>query len=324
MIRAGEIVATGALEVGGRFLSWDRDGDRRLRHVSPVAGALAPAGARLAVGQRLTAAAERELAAAAADQILAVPCGRPDALAPSLVLTETAFDVMTGAEAITFAGGVAEYIYGREPGDHGDMGRAIGDRIRRAIGQGTLPAPVLDPGQGIRATVVGASQNSVQVSGSTVAVSDPGLLPLRNLSVRHPELRLPGEPDPADLAASLRRALRAQWDRDGAAVALAVRFEGPPSHRRLHALADAIGLALGDEALGTGPVVILLDRDLGASLGTVIAEQAAVRRPVICLDNLDLKPLDYVDIGSPFLPAGVFPVVIKSLLFGPAATDRRG
>ena len=41
-------------------------------------------------------------------------------------------------------------------------------------------------------------------------------------------------------------------------------------------------------------------------------------RPVICLDNLELKPLEFVDIGPKLMPSRVFPVVIKSLLFGSA------
>ncbi len=43
--------------------------------------------------------------------------------------------------------------------------------------------PVWDPGQGIRATVIGAAQFSVQISGNTIAISEPDELPLQNLPV---------------------------------------------------------------------------------------------------------------------------------------------
>jgi ethanolamine utilization protein EutA len=62
----------------------------------------------------------------------------------------------------------------------------------------------------------------------------------------------------------------------------------------------------------------VVDSDIAASLGGILTEELAVTRPVLCLDNLDLRPLDYLDIGRPIWPAGVYPVVIKSLLFGPA------
>ena len=41
---------------------------------------------------------------------------------------------------------------------------------------------MLRPVESIRATCIGASQYTVQVSGDTLFVSDPTLLPLRNLA----------------------------------------------------------------------------------------------------------------------------------------------
>jgi ethanolamine utilization protein EutA len=35
----------------------------------------------------------------------------------------------------------------------------------------------------------------------------------------------------------------------------------------------------------------------------------------VCIDGIQLKEFDYVDIGEPIQPADVVPVVIKSLLF---------
>jgi ethanolamine utilization protein EutA len=37
---------------------------------------------------------------------------------------------------------------------------------------------------------------------------------------------------------------------------------------------------------------------------------------VAALDGLDVRELDYVDVGAPIQPAGVVPVVVKSLAFG--------
>jgi ethanolamine utilization protein EutA len=46
------------------------------------------------------------------------------------------------------------------------------------------------PDQGIRATVIGASQYTVQVSGSTIYVEPATILPLRNVPVIAPQLDL--------------------------------------------------------------------------------------------------------------------------------------
>ena len=40
-----------------------------------------------------------------------------------------------------------------------------------------------------------------------------------------------------------------------------------------------------------------------------------VKGPLVIVDGLDLRDLDYVDIGAVVRPAGVVPVVIKSLIF---------
>ena len=49
------------------------------------------------------------------------------------------------------------------------------------------------PAQGIRATVIGASQYTTQVSGSTIFVSPHSALPLRNVPVIAPSLLLEGD-----------------------------------------------------------------------------------------------------------------------------------
>ncbi len=69
-------------------------------------------------------------------------------------------------------------------------------------------------------------------------------------------------------------------------------------------------------------MIAIIDRDLAASVGAILIEELPAHRGLVCLDNVQLSPFDYVDIGPPIWPAGVFPVVIKSLLFGPAAAGR--
>ena len=71
--------------------------------------------------------------------------------------------------AITFSGGVSEYIYGRETRDFGDIARSPGASPRRAA-TGASRRRSSWPREGIRATVIGASQFTVQVSGKTIHI----------------------------------------------------------------------------------------------------------------------------------------------------------
>jgi ethanolamine utilization protein EutA len=63
------------------------------------------------------------------------------------------------------------------------------------------------------------------------------------------------------------------------------------------------------------PMVLLIDGDVGKSLGRLIRHEIAPAADVIAIDGVQLKEFDYVDIGSVIEPTNVVPIVIKSLLF---------
>lgn len=310
LLRDGEVAVTAAIELGARMVSFDAA--RAPIEANPVLATIGIDPVELGARALIDEETESACAAALTRRMLAVARRRPEEIEAALLLTGPLPSELLEFEAITFAGGVSEYIYGREARAFGDLGQAIGAAVRAAIADGSLGAEVLDPGEGIRATVAGASQCAVQVSGSTVAVSADADLPLRNVPVVHPATDLQGALDAGMIAAAIRRAVTAHGVEG--AVALAFSFSGPPSYARLRALADGIGAGLGDDT--SVPAVVMLDSDIGASLGQILGEEVGMKRPVICLDNLELKPFDFVDIGRPMLPSGVFPIVIKSLLFG--------
>lgn len=199
-------------------------------------------------------------------------------------------------DEILFSGGVSEHLYGRDRTAHGDRGIALADALRERGAR--FPAPIVDGGEGIRATVVGASQFTVQLSGGTIFVSDERPLPLRNV----PVVRAP--------AGGLSAAVSARDERTGA-LALAVEFHGLPRHDELLALGRAVRAAAGDHR----PLVVALDADVAHSLGRVLVDELGMTGPLVIVDGLELRDLDYVDIGKVVRPAGVVPVVIKSLVF---------
>ena len=152
-IEDGLIVATTAIGVGARSRAAGRDPAERKR----IAGGLAD----------LIVAATRGAPVPAALQLLAP---LPRGSAPG---------------RITLSGGVSEYLAGRERADYDDLGRELAEAIDARRGE--LPAPLEVVADGIRATVIGASQFTVQVSGSTIGVG--ATLPLRNV----PVVRLGGD-----------------------------------------------------------------------------------------------------------------------------------
>ena len=177
--------------------------------------------------------------------------------------------------------------------------------------------PVWDPGQGIRATVIGAAQFSVQVSGNTILITKPDDLPIQNLPVvactlRHADRRSIRRRSPTPSRKGLARADIAEGS---APLALAFPWHGDPSHARLHAVASGIVAALPNTIAAGMPVVLLIDGDVGKSLGRIICNEVAPGAHVIALDGVQLKQFDYVDIGQVIELTNAVPVIIKSLLF---------
>ena len=81
---------------------------------------------------------------------------------------------------IVFSGGVSEHVYDRDPKAYGDIGPVLGKNMREYLKK--LPKDVLrEPIEGIRATVIGAGEYTIQASGNTSYVSNEKALPIHGL-----------------------------------------------------------------------------------------------------------------------------------------------
>ena len=220
-------------------------------------------------------------------------------------------------DGIMLSGGVGEYVYGREDRDFGDMGRRLGHALRRRIDAGALPWPLLPAGECIRATALGASEYSVQLSGNTSTITDPGaLLPRRNLQVLQPPYVCEETIDPDKLAAAIRAHFTAFDLTEGdAEVALALRWLGAPSHERIFAFAQGIVRGMPQTIAQKKPLYIMLDGDVAQTLGAILREELDVRERNPCIDGVVLWDFDYIDLGRIRLPSMTVPVTIKSLVF---------
>jgi ethanolamine utilization protein EutA len=313
----GRVVATCAFAVGGRLMAFDGDG--RVMRVDDSATLAARArGVTLAVGEIPSAAKIESIVDALADCAIALIRGeKPSGLAAELLLTG-ALPAGSAPDALVFSGGVSEYIYGRENRDYGDIARALARRIAAACDDGRIPLPLEQPRERIRATVIGASQFTVQVSGKTIHISDESVLPLRNVPVIPLGLELGDTIDRAEVARAIAAALERSPYEDGHAVALAVRWSGDPLYARLRTLADGIALGLVAPAQAGAQVarlVLMIDGDVGRTLGHLLEHELSLGRPVISIDGIQLNEFDFVDLGEVIRPTEVVPVVIKSLLF---------
>ena len=313
LLDRGRIVRTAALQVGGRLLAYGADG--RLTRLEPAGRAhAARAGITLETGDPVDREQIGRVAETMADVLVAAllkPAGE------SLWLTEPIGE-LGPLDGVVFSGGVAEYVYDREPADFGDLGRPLGQALRRRLDDGVLPYPLLPAGECIRATALGASEYSVQLSGNTGCVTDPDrLLPRRNLQVVRPHLVWAETVDTAAVAAAVRRQLAALGaEETGQDVVLALEWRGEPRYERLIAFARGVRDGMAVRIARGLPLYLVLDGDVAMTLGRLLRDELDVTNQLLVVDGLSLRDFDYVDIGRVRYPSGTVPVTIKSLVFG--------
>jgi ethanolamine utilization protein EutA len=346
LVDDGKIAATAAFHVGGRLIATSEDG--RVNRLEPGGAYHAQrAGIPLELG---TAAGPGTLAAVAdqmAGELLLALRGEQPA-DRSLWLTDP-LPALDRLDGLVFSGGVAEYVYGTETRTFGDLGPYLGAALA-AAGQandadGTgeagraarLPAPVLAAEARIRATVLGASEYTVQLSGITSYLSSPErTLPRRNLPVARPQYELPDVVDAtvigAEISAHVARFAAgdaAAGDGAGAAgdagagdggtaagdLVVALHWEGPPEYARVRALAEAVAGGLADRIAAGAPLYLMLDGDIARTLGLLLQGELGIASDLVVIDGIALRDLDYVDLGRVRQPSGTVPVTIKSLVF---------
>ena len=325
LLEHGRVIATAAFHVGGRLQVVDAT--QRIVRLDPAGREhAARAGFTWALGDAVTPEALDRVAEGMADALVAAIVVRP--LPPTLAalyLTDPIAD-LGRIDGVMFSGGVGEFVYGREERDFGDMGRRLGRAMRRRMDSGALPWRLLPAGECIRATALGASEYSVQLSGNTSTISNPGaLLPRRNLQVLQPRFDCGDVIDPEELAAAITQHFTAfdLTEGDGE-VALALRWRGLPSHARLYAFAQGIRAGLRRTVAAGRPLYIMLDGDVAQTLGAILREELEVTSEILVIDGVTLWDFDYIDLGRIRLPSRTVPVTIKSLVFSQDPRGPRG
>jgi len=298
LIDKGIVQSVAAFAVGGRVLARDEAGAwTRVTDSARTVAAMLALDIEEASQERVRSVMVAQMARVVVNEVLGAP---PDNLTMALRLTSPL--VRDGRiDAISFSGGVAEYIFGRERAVFGDVAADLAYAVMSRL-RATCTLPVLDPGQGIRATVMGASQFSVQVSGKTIFCDEPDILPVRNLPVV------------SAANGALQTAMVASGIDPQTPLAISFSFQGTPEFGALKACAAEI-YDVFFIPLRSALLALVIDGDVGRSIGWILREEFGVTSPLVALDGVALQAFDYIDIGALIEPPGVVPVVIKSLVF---------
>jgi ethanolamine utilization protein EutA len=314
----GRVAAITAIDVGARLVCTDAAGRiTRLEEAGRRFGE--DLDLKLEIGGALAPRDTQRLAARMADSLFDAMKGGAPRIAATDLLRLDPLAFAGRIDTVTFSGGVSEYVYGWESSNFGDLGGQLAAEIRNRV---TGAAMRLEPPvQGIRATVIGASQYTTQLSGSTIFVSPLDTLPLRNLPVIAPDFALDGEAIASTkVAAAIQKALlHLDLTESESPVAIFVPWQGSATFHRLDAFCRGVVEGLRGLLMRGLPVVLAGDGDVGGLLGIHFREEMKLANPVISIDGLELKQFDYIDIGEMLESSGAVPVVIKSLVFPASA-----
>jgi ethanolamine utilization protein EutA len=310
----GKVQEVSAIDIGARLLAFDKDGAvARIEEAGRKHAGWA--GFSVELGQKPSPESLRTMVAGMVDKLFAML--KPDSITDDVrqLLRLPPLSYRGEIDCVMFSGGVSEFIYNREKTTFGDLGPLIAQEIHRRMTE--LGLLVMEPAARIRATVIGASQYTVQVSGNTIFITPEDSVPVRNVAVVAPEFDFNGDDiEQAGVTGTVQNALRRLDLLSGRQpVAIAFHWEGSATFFRLQSFSKGVAEGLKPILAKGHPLVLVSDGDIGGIVGLHFQEELQIDSPIISIDGIALSDFDYIDIGALIESSGSVPVVIKSLIF---------
>jgi ethanolamine utilization protein EutA len=315
----GKVQEVSAIDMGARLVAFDQGGAvARIEEAGRKHAAWA--GMSLELGQTLPQERVQAMVSGMVDKLFALL--QPESLSEEVkgLLRLPPLTYRGEVDSVMFSGGVSEFIYNREKTSFGDLGPLIADEIHRRIPD--LGILVMEPAARIRATVIGASQYTIQVSGNTIFITPQNAVPVRNVPVVAPEFGLEVDDLSRDAVkdATLNALRRLDLLNARQPVAIAFHWQGSATFFRLQSFSQGLAAGLKDILDKGHPLVLVNDGDIGGIVGLHFQEELQMQSPIISIDGIALNDFDYIDIGALIQSSGSVPVVIKSLVF-PASPE---
>ena len=312
--RNGDVVDSACFDIGGRLIKMDPS--KCISYISKKMQALVKhLGFELNISDPFDSGKIGKITKVMADTIIKIGSGDYEDEILKLLITNHGLKLKHKVDAICISGGVADCIDEDypDPFKYDDIGIILGRSLNQAIKKSILSVFIAK--ETIRATVIGAGVHTTNISGSTINY-DHELLPLKNV----PIIRLTEEEEKwvgnTRIEAIEKRLNWAIHEDEPPLVALALKGSRNYGFDDLQLLATDIIQGMKRVVLSNQPLLIVVDHDIGKSLGLSIRRNLSQGKPVICIDSIVVDNGDYIDVGTPVADGQVLPVIIKTLLFG--------
>jgi ethanolamine utilization protein EutA len=289
--QAGTVTRTGCLFVGARHFQVE-PGSYRLTRVSPLARALCEQ-VRIPCqcGAPLAVEAIVDFYVGLLEAIVRGERLDDDPRVRSVVQVPMQLPPELGEVIVTLSGGVGELVYDAVEGRGWPSTTAFGD-LGIDLARRLLDSPLLGPhlrrftpaGRG-RATVFGLLRHSTEISGSTVFLSDPEVLPLADVPIFGTVSEVTSDAHWRDLLALAQ----------GRGGCLQVAFAAPGA-ASVRQLGLRLQRLLADFPTAK-PLVLLVRENLGKTLGSYATAWGPAPRPLVVIDEIALRDAQFVHIG---------------------------
>jgi ethanolamine utilization protein EutA len=314
--RSGNLIGAAAMNYGGRILEVEH-ASGRVRHIAePAKNILADIGLNLNVGDTPSLEDLRRFTDRMADMTVELVEGTSSPLAKKIYLTPPVGESGQGS-VLMLSGGIGHYYYNPIPINsvsdatiHGDVGPLLAESLRKHAVLSSYT--VVQPSETVRATVLGASTQTVTLSGSTIW-AEKEILPLKNVPVIRPVFGR-DDPAPMDISRSITEAVT-RWDVNLATdpFAVALELNKALNYESLTQLASGLKM-FADTMPGDRPLIAIIERDYAQALGQTL-KGLAPSRALLVIDQVGLSEGDYIDIGTPLMDGRVVPLSVKTLIF---------
>jgi ethanolamine utilization protein EutA len=313
--QSGNLVGAAAMNYGGRILEIEHSSGR-VRHVAePAKQILNDIGLRLETGDSPSLEDLRRFTDRMADMTVELIEGTASPLAQKIYLTPPVGASGKGS-VLMFSGGIGHYYYNPIPISsvsdvtiHDDVGPLLAESLRKHTRLNSYQ--VVPPAETVRATVLGASTQTVTLSGSTIW-AEREILPLKNVPVIRPSL--PSTLDSSSVSRGISDAVT-RWDVNLATdpFAVALELEQSLDYQLLTQLAGGLR-DFSNTMPGDRPLIVIIERDYAQALGQTV-KGLAPSRALLVIDQVGLAEGDYIDIGTPLMDGRVVPLSVKTLIF---------